>query len=77
MSHLNHSDDHEATTFDPDLLTISEVAETLRVSRTTIGRLVRDGELRCLRFRGSRRVPRADLSQFIDRHLEMEQPRHE
>jgi excisionase family DNA binding protein len=42
----------------PSFLTIEEVAADLRVSRTTVYLLVREGKLPCLKVRGQWRVSR-------------------
>jgi excisionase family DNA binding protein len=52
------------------LLTISEAAERLRVSRATIYRLVEDGELRPIRPRRHARIAEADLEALIERRSE-------
>lgn len=48
-----------------DLLTVGEVATELRVSRTTVHRLIRRGELRAHALGAQYRITRADLSAFL------------
>ena len=48
----------------------TEVAELLGVSRDTVKRMVRDGELPVVRLRGSVRIPRKALERWIDEHVE-------
>jgi excisionase family DNA binding protein len=49
-----------------DLLNINEVAATLRVSKMTVYRLIRDGRLPAIRVVNSLRVPRGDLDTFLN-----------
>ncbi|HEY7198512.1 MAG TPA: helix-turn-helix domain-containing protein [Gaiellaceae bacterium] len=56
-----------STTQTSAFLTTTEVAEKLRLSRQTVGRLIRDRELPAVRIRGSIRVRSRDLDEFIDR----------
>lgn len=48
-----------------DLLTVGEVAAELRVSRTTVHRLIRRGELRAHALGTQYRVTREDLENFL------------
>lgn len=48
-----------------DLLTVGEVATELRVSPTTVRRLIRRGELRAHALGAQYRVTRADLDAFL------------
>ena len=48
-----------------DLLTVGEVAAELRVSRTTVHRLIRRGELRAHALGAQYRVTRQDLEAFL------------
>jgi excisionase family DNA binding protein len=54
-----------ATTPHPDLLTLSEAAELLRVSRATAYRLVSAGELPALRVGHGLRIDRAELHEYL------------
>jgi excisionase family DNA binding protein len=47
------------------LLTLDEVAEQLSVSRSTVSRLVRNGELRSAQLGGNRRIAESDLQDYI------------
>jgi excisionase family DNA binding protein len=49
----------------PVLLTVAEVASTLRVEATTVYRYIRSGGLRGVRFGGSVRVPIDALREFV------------
>ena len=50
------------------LLTLGEVADTLRCARSTVYELMGTGELPYLKIRGIRRVEMAALQEFIERH---------
>jgi len=52
-----------------DLYTISETAERLRVSRSTIYRLIASGDLLVIRLGTAPRIPAKVVDQFIDRRL--------
>jgi excisionase family DNA binding protein len=47
-------------------LTVNETAAELRVSRSTIYRMFRSGELRWVTVAGRRRVPREALQELAD-----------
>lgn len=49
----------------------SEVAELLGVSFDTVKRMVRAGELPVVRLRGSVRIPRKALEQWLDDNAEL------
>lgn len=49
----------------PQYLTVAEVAETMRVSRMTVYRLVHSGELPAIRVGKSFRVPEQALVQYL------------
>ncbi len=61
---------------DYQLMTIQEVAEYLRVSKSTVFRLMREGELPSIKFSAKRftRIKRSDLEAFIERHSTKEEP---
>jgi len=46
--------------------TVSEAAEILRVSSKTIYRLISDGTIECVRVRGSIRITRRALDEFLE-----------
>ena len=52
-----------------NLLTVRQAQEKLRVSRTTIDRLVRSGEIDSLKVGKLRRVPAASVDAYIARQL--------
>lgn len=47
------------------LLNINEIASTLRVSKMTVYRFIRDGRLPAIRIGNSLRVYRSDLNEFL------------
>lgn len=49
----------------PDLMTLDEVCATLRVSRATVYRLARSGELPSLRLKRTLRFDRADIGAHL------------
>ena len=51
------------------LLRVPEVAQYLGVSRPLVYRLIGDGKLRSVKIRGSRRVPRFDVLQLIEKSI--------
>lgn len=51
---------------DVRFLTVSEVAELMRVSRMTVYRMIHAGELPAVRFGRSFRVPESAVSQAIE-----------
>ena len=52
------------------LLRISDVAEILKISKTTVYRLADSGELPSVRFGGMVRVRELDLQEYILAHLQ-------
>ena len=52
-----------------ELLTVKETAETLSASRTTVYKLIHDGDLRIIYVGADMRVPRAEIARFIERQL--------
>lgn len=53
----------------PQLLTIPEVMETLRLGRSAVYDLIRSGELPSILIRNRRRVPASALTSYIDHQL--------
>jgi len=56
-------------TGDADLFQVDEVAKMWRVSRMTIYRLVRSGELNALRVERGIRIPRDELERYVRDHM--------
>ena len=54
----------------PEVLTVTEVADYLRVSKATVNRRIRDGLIDCFRVgpRGDRRIKKSELRKFIGRY---------
>ena len=48
-----------------DLLTVSEVAETMRVSNMTVYRLIKSGQLAAIRVGKSYRIREDDVDRFL------------
>lgn len=48
------------------LLTVAEVASVMRVSRMTVYRLIRRGELRAVRVGRNYRVREQDLTEYLE-----------
>ena len=56
------------------LLTINHAAERMAVSVSTVGRLIRSGELPSVTLGRSRRIPSTVIEQYADRLLSMSDP---
>lgn len=54
-----------ASSTPPQFLTVTEVAEVMRVSKMTVYRLIHAGELPAIRVGKSFRVPNAAVQQFL------------
>lgn len=52
---------------DMTLLTVAEVADTMRVSRMTVYRMVHSGELPAIRFGRSYRIPAVAVEDLLRR----------
>jgi excisionase family DNA binding protein len=63
VSSLNPVDDGDLSEL--RLLTVGEVAERVRLSRMSVYRLVRSGQLSSLRIGRAYRIPRAALTLFL------------
>jgi excisionase family DNA binding protein len=48
------------------LLKVTEVAERFHVSRYTVDRMLRRGELRCVRVGGQNRVPESEVISMVE-----------
>jgi excisionase family DNA binding protein len=55
----------------PALLSVPETAKVLGVPRTTVGDLIRSGELRAVLIGRDKRIEAAEVARFL-RHLEVE-----
>jgi excisionase family DNA binding protein len=63
---------------DPDdrLLTVAEVADTMRVSNMTIYRLIKSGDLPALRVGKNYRIRHSDVERFLaERSVNAEHPK--
>jgi excisionase family DNA binding protein len=58
----------------PQLLRIPEAADALQVSRTTMYRLIRDGEIKTLRVGQRQRIDITELNSFIEHQKESAKP---
>lgn len=54
---------------EPLLYTVEESAKRASISRTTMYKLIRSGEVRSIKVRRARRVPPAELEAYITRQL--------
>jgi excisionase family DNA binding protein len=48
---------------------MKQLADIFAVNRSTISRLLRDGELPYFLVRGTKRIARRDIARFIDRQI--------
>jgi excisionase family DNA binding protein len=60
------SDDSEGPLHFPDLLTVSEVAQMLRVSKMTVYRLIHTKQLAAIQVGNSFRVRRTAVADLLD-----------
>lgn len=51
----------------PDVLTIPECQQVLRIGRSTAYRLIQSGELRCIRIGRSIRIPKKYVMEFVSK----------
>ena len=49
----------------PSVLTIAEVSEILKVSRTTVYRIIKEKELKAIKVRKTIRVKASDLEEYL------------
>jgi excisionase family DNA binding protein len=55
----------------PDVLTVMEAAHVLKVGRTTMYRLVQNGEVKYLKIGRKVLIPRLYLQDFIENNTEL------
>ena len=63
----NERAEHPEEVQRPLLLTVKEAAALIGIGRTTLYRLMEDGEIDSVRIGSSRRIPLAATYQFVDR----------
>lgn len=51
----------------PELLTVKQVATEMSVSRTTVYKLIREGDLRVVYVGADMRIARGEIHRFIER----------
>lgn len=51
----------------PDVMTVQEAAQTLRVGRTTMYRLIKQGDIKCLKIGRKIIIPRTYLRGFVEK----------
>lgn len=59
----------------PELMTLAEVAERLRVSRSTVSRMIDAGDVRTVRVARTLRVPTVDVDRIVAGLPPLEPPR--
>ncbi len=52
----------------PEILTVKEACQILKVSKTTLYRIVREKELKAIKVRKSIRIKKEDLISYIDNY---------
>jgi excisionase family DNA binding protein len=55
-------------------MTIQDVAELLKVSKTTVRTWIKNGELRAVKLEREYRIAKVDLERFVEVRLTMESP---
>jgi excisionase family DNA binding protein len=64
-----------APDFEDHLMTVSEVADTMRVSSMTVYRLIKGGELPALRVGKNYRIRQSDVQRFLaERSVRSDRP---
>lgn len=56
----------------PPLLTVPEVLRQLKISRETLGKMVREGKLRAIKVERSVRFRQADVDAYLERRATRE-----
>lgn len=59
------------------LFTIEEAAKRLRISKSTVFRLLRSKKLKSLKVGNARRIEEEEIKDFIERHREHGEPNGE
>lgn len=54
----------------PQILTIHEVSEILKVSRATVYRIIKENELKAIKVRKTLRVRSCDLEEYLNQFSE-------
>ena len=52
----------------PEILTVKEACQILKISKTTLYRIVREKELKAIKVRKSIRIKKEDLISYIDNY---------
>ncbi len=55
----------------PTVLTIAEVCDILKVSRTTVYRIIKEKELKAIKIRKTVRVKACDLEEYLSSYEEV------
>lgn len=55
---------------DKEFYSMSQLAVLFQVHRSTISRLISDGELAYIQIKNSKRIPRWEVQRFIDNQIE-------
>ena len=56
----------QSASLSTDLLTVAEIAASMRVSKMTVYRLMRSGAMESIRFGRSYRVPKAAVQRYLE-----------
>lgn len=54
----------------PIIYTVEETAEVLKISRTKVFALIRNGVLRSVKIGGSRRIPARAIEEYVNQLME-------
>ena len=55
------------------VLTVSEIAKLLRVSKTTVNKEIYDGKLKAFKVRGRYRVEEEDFTKYKEKEIKKEE----
>lgn len=70
MSSHNKYNDYSSEVFSQEFYTMSQLAKLFQVHRSTISRLLNDGEFAYIQVKNSKRVPVWSVQAFIDKQIE-------